>query len=479
MPIIEDKEKEARWSDEPEAEPNKDPLLLIVDDPEPRVYKIRDTKSSSRTKWLLFLVLLFVALVVLLPALLLTAGRKEDTEPDPAITTLELFDFALPKFSVDAIEADPSSPQAKAYEWVKNDPSLGLYSHDRLLQRFALAGMSSCLCFRISGRSHLFSLPLSLPQCSYWSTRGDEWNETVPDTHMTTTEWISYATPECDWIKGKDDSEDASDANKDDTEQGQGVSFIKKMCGGTSHTDDPATTTKRARHRRMMRMMRRPMRMRAMMSRKSRKSRGSYSYSDSSSYDSYSYSKSYSRSGKGGKGMYWWRERDLEEGQEDEDEDWEQPKVVSHDGKADWDTVTHLHIPESNLVGTLPPEISLLSHVESIDLGHNSLYGRIPSEIFGEMGLLTSLTLQDNFLSGGLPTEVGLWSGLWPYSRAGPKVLNLAHNELNETLPTQLAALQSLQSLDLADNHFTGQLMFNGIGSLSNLHTLVRVFVCI
>ena len=58
------------------------------------------------------------------------------------------------------------SPQDLAYEWMLSDPTLGEYSSDRILQRFALATF-------------------------YYSTGGDAWEEN--------NLWLTY-TDECEWF---------------------------------------------------------------------------------------------------------------------------------------------------------------------------------------------------------------------------------------------------------------------------------------
>jgi hypothetical protein len=46
---------------------------------------------------------------------------------------------ALPPYSVELAAGDPTSPQAKALEWLSNDPQFSEYEMHRLYQRYALA----------------------------------------------------------------------------------------------------------------------------------------------------------------------------------------------------------------------------------------------------------------------------------------------------------------------------------------------------
>ncbi|CAB9524157.1 Leucine rich repeat N-terminal domain [Seminavis robusta] len=70
---------------------------------------------------------------------LITTTAANDTNDDGSLV-LNL-DLDLPATTLYVLERDTAmeSPQAKAYKWVQNDPWLGNYSRDRLLQRFAAA----------------------------------------------------------------------------------------------------------------------------------------------------------------------------------------------------------------------------------------------------------------------------------------------------------------------------------------------------
>jgi Leucine-rich repeat (LRR) protein len=138
----------------------------------------------------------------------------------------------------------------------------------------------------------------------------------------------------------------------------------------------------------------------------------------------------------------------------------------------DWEPVRKLHFPANNLRGTIPPEISLLTSVSSIDLSRNQLNGDLPLQIFADMSALTSLSLQYNFLTGSLPTQIGLWGNKLD-GNVGLN-LDLAHNFLGSTLPKELGQLSNLVTLNLADNRFTGPVSFPNLGALTNLR---RFFV--
>ena len=58
-----------------------------------------------------------------------------------------------------------------------------------------------------------------------------------------------------------------------------------------------------------------------------------------------------------------------------------------------------VQLPNNNLVGVLPSEISNLVHLKNLNLYKNAISGMIPSSI-GEMKSLETLNLSFNKLSG-------------------------------------------------------------------------------
>ena len=50
-------------------------------------------------------------------------------------------------------------------------------------------------------------------------------------------------------------------------------------------------------------------------------------------------------------------------------------------------------------LGPLPPQISLLTHIQEIQLPFNGLVGKIPPQI-GRLGQLCSFNIANNFLTG-------------------------------------------------------------------------------
>eukprot|EP00980_Cylindrotheca_fusiformis_P003895 scaffold865_cov87-Cylindrotheca_fusiformis.AAC.1 len=129
------------------------------------------------------------------------------------------------------------------------------------------------------------------------------------------------------------------------------------------------------------------------------------------------------------------------------------PNSSSH--HCDWDyfrcdengRVTALPLSESNLHGTLPPEIGNFRNARTICLADSSIGGSIPTEL-GFLTSLTRLNLKFNNLEGTLPTEIGNLGHLG--------FLDVHDNQLVGTIPSEIGNLQQLTHLGLDHNIFSG-----------------------
>ena len=101
---------------------------------------------------------------------------------------------------------------------------------------------------------------------------------------------------------------------------------------------------------------------------------------------------------------------------------------------------------ESNLTGSIPPEIGNLTSLEWLALGQNNLTGSIPPEI-GKLTNLESLFLENLFDDGSEPVRL-----------SGP-------------IPPELGKLTNLRSLQMAGHHFEGSLP-SELGNLINLEQI-------
>lgn len=104
--------------------------------------------------------------------------------------------------------------------------------------------------------------------------------------------------------------------------------------------------------------------------------------------------------------------------------------------------------------------------VTDVDLVNNALTGSIPSEL-ANLGGLESLNLGMNSLSGLIPPELGTLTNLG--------VLILQNNSLSGSIPPELGNLSSLFQLHLTNNQLSGSIP-SELANLSDLDTMVLNF---
>ena len=144
------------------------------------------------------------------------------------------------------------------------------------------------------------------------------------------------------------------------------------------------------------------------------------------------------------------------------------------------------------LIGTIPPELGLLSKLEVLDLGDGHwLSGPVPGEL-GRLSALKFLNLSNNPLSGPIPAELGALSNLeflWVENHCltgsiprelgqlgklrilGLKSPLCDEDALTGEIPPELGQLASLEFLDLSGNLLAGPIP-PSLGSLPNLFNL-------
>ncbi len=149
--------------------------------------------------------------------------------------------------------------------------------------------------------------------------------------------------------------------------------------------------------------------------------------------------------------------------------------------------VIRLSLPFNGLLGTLPPEIGLLSSLRSLDLrGNWGLTGPLPDEFFelssletlrltrvglggplnpaiGRLGSLEELELNATGLGGPLPPEIGKLEQL--------ETLDLSANDLVGGIPPEIGNLARLEVLEMWSNDFSGSMPAE-MGNLAELELL-------
>jgi Leucine-rich repeat (LRR) protein len=130
--------------------------------------------------------------------------------------------------------------------------------------------------------------------------------------------------------------------------------------------------------------------------------------------------------------------------------------------------VLGLYISPVGLLGSLPPDIALLSRLKSIQGTDSNMNGVLPTEI-GLLSDLQTLSLTKHRIQGAVPSELGQCSSLL--------FLDLTSNFFGFQLPSELGLLTSLQSLVAPRNFFVGTLLETLPESLKSLdlsHNLFR-----
>ncbi|KAF5738266.1 leucine-rich repeat transmembrane protein kinase [Tripterygium wilfordii] len=109
--------------------------------------------------------------------------------------------------------------------------------------------------------------------------------------------------------------------------------------------------------------------------------------------------------------------------------------------------VVSLEMGSMGLSGMLSPSIGSLTHLRTMLLQNNQLFGTIPVEI-GKLPELQTLDLSGNQFTGNIPSSLGFLSHLG--------YLRLSRNKLSGQIPGHVANLSGLSFLDLSFNNLSG-----------------------
>ncbi|MBA0687598.1 hypothetical protein Goari_015118, partial [Gossypium aridum] len=108
--------------------------------------------------------------------------------------------------------------------------------------------------------------------------------------------------------------------------------------------------------------------------------------------------------------------------------------------------VTSIDLSTNSLTGEIPKEIARLVELRSLNLSGNLLTGNIPDNI-GNMKLMESLDLSMNRLNGEIPLSLSNLNFLNHF--------NVSYNNLTGQIPTS-TQLQSFENLSYMGNHLCG-----------------------
>lgn len=125
--------------------------------------------------------------------------------------------------------------------------------------------------------------------------------------------------------------------------------------------------------------------------------------------------------------------------------------------------VTHLQLDRSGITGSIPDEIGLLSGLRSLSAAGNELEGSLlPLQVFSKLTNLEELALSLNAISSSIPTEIGLLSN-------SLIAIDFSNNVITGTLPDELKALSKLQFIDISSNYNLEGRIFDLVPSWPNL----------
>ncbi|CAI5469260.1 unnamed protein product, partial [Closterium sp. Yama58-4] len=117
---------------------------------------------------------------------------------------------------------------------------------------------------------------------------------------------------------------------------------------------------------------------------------------------------------------------------------------------AQWNTsIDRLLLGENRFTGSIGESISVLTSVSVISLRNNQLSGTIPSALLAAVPSLQALDLSFNSISGSLPSTLGALSNLF--------ILSVHDNQLTGKLPPSICNLTQLRTMFLHNNRFYGE----------------------
>ncbi|CAN6289056.1 unnamed protein product, partial [Urochloa humidicola] len=115
--------------------------------------------------------------------------------------------------------------------------------------------------------------------------------------------------------------------------------------------------------------------------------------------------------------------------------------------------VERLDLGNSNISGSLGPELGRLVNLKYLELYRNNFEGEIPKEL-GNLKNLISLDLYANKLTGGIPKSLSKLKSL--------RFMRLNDNKLTGSIPRELANLSNLKVIDLSSNDLCGTIPVDG-----------------
>jgi Leucine-rich repeat (LRR) protein len=423
----------------------EDPLMIVANQEGDPSKHPRKSHTNTIAGMTLFCCCLLVVAAVFLPILFLIILKEDDDDGGSASRDVPA--PTLPEYSMLAIEADPGSPQGRAYQWLLEDPQLDTYSDSRFFQRFSLATL-------------------------YFATRGENWT--------TSGNFLRYDINECEWF-GEPSNACASKLNVTAISS-TGATSTETATARSGHPNifdhDKSQRRKlgkknRARHSGTKRHRRQ-------LQQGDGNENIPISPADKGKIHHLYLPKNNLKGSMPKELALLTALKTLDVG--DNTLVGTLPEMVFA-VLAQLETMNiannvfsgalpstlgllgalkELDVSQNGFTSSLPSTLGLLSNLEQLDATFNQLTGTLTSAL-GDLSNLESLLLHQNQLEGQLPSELGLLSNL--------QQLEMDGNKLNGTIPTQLGGLMALEELHLFDNDLNGPIP-SELGALENLEVL-------
>jgi Leucine rich repeat len=125
-----------------------------------------------------------------------------------------------------------------------------------------------------------------------------------------------------------------------------------------------------------------------------------------------------------------------------------------------------LYLAFNAFSGTIPTEIGRLRSMSAIWLRGNRMNGTIPTE-FGNLKFLGNILFDENEFTGVLPSTIGEMSNLADFK--------IGDNKLTGQIPSSMYRLQRLYQLDLSKNQLSGTISPD-MGNMTSLDNLLLRF---
>lgn len=111
--------------------------------------------------------------------------------------------------------------------------------------------------------------------------------------------------------------------------------------------------------------------------------------------------------------------------------------------------VVNIRLPSNSLQGRLPNDLSLLSHLQTIELSGNALSGTIPDVFITSTPSMNTFIVDNNRMTGTLSTSLGTsWTNMLQF--------DVANNTIGGSIPESLSQWSDSTEIILSGNIFTG-----------------------